>query len=232
MAPPGSLAAGGPARRAAPYQVVVFDWDGTLVDSTPLIADAILRAASDIGVPVPDRALAAHVIGLGLAEALARVVPDLPRERIGDFAARYHVHFRQGEAQIRFFDGAVGLLDTLRARGVQLAVATGKSRAGLGRALQAAGLEAHFSAVRCADQTHPKPHPAMLHELSDELAVAPAAMLMIGDTSHDLQMAAAAGVGAVGVSYGAHPRHELERLQPLAVVDTPSQLREWLLARL
>ncbi len=222
---------GAPVRVEVRYQAVVFDWDGTLVDSTPLIAEAILRAAADIGVPVPDRAQASHVIGLGLADALARVVPDLPRERIAEFAARYHAHFRAGEDRIRFFDGAVGLLDDLQRRGVQLAVATGKSRAGLARALQAAGLEAHFSAVRCADQTHPKPHPAMLQELSEELAVAPGAMLMIGDTSHDLQMAAAAGVGAIGVSYGAHPRHELERLRPLAVVDSPAQLREWVLAR-
>ena len=213
------------------WEVIVFDWDGTLVDSTRLIADAILQAAADIEVPVRDPRLASHVIGLGLAEALALVVPELPRERIPAFAARYHAHFRQGEAQIRFFEGTVALLDALRARGLQLAVATGKARAGLDRAIAAGRLDGYFSSYRCADQTHAKPHPAMLLELSEELQTEPAKMLMIGDTSHDLQMAAAAGVAAVGVSHGAHPREELERLRPLAVVDSTAQLRDWLLPR-
>jgi len=213
------------------YTVLVFDWDGTLVDSTSLIAEAILRAADDIGVPVPDRSQASHVIGLGLAAALARVVPGLPQERIPDFAARYRAHYREAEDHIRLFEGAVDMLDTLRARRVRMAIATGKTRAGLARSLRSTGLEGHFSSVRCADQTHPKPHPAMLQELALELAVDRADMLMIGDTSHDLQMAGSAGVAAVGVAYGAHPRSELERLQPLAVFDTLAALRHWLLAR-
>jgi len=217
--------------RTGAWPVVVFDWDGTLVDSTALIAGAILQAAADIDVPVPDRSLASHVIGLGLAEALALVVPDLPRERIPDFAARYFVHFRAGEDDIRFFDGVPALLDALRQRGVQLAVATGKSRAGLARSMQAGGLEGYFAAVRCADQTHAKPHPAMLQELSEELDVEAGSLLMIGDTSHDLQMAAAAGAAAVGVAYGAHPRSELERHAPLTVCDTLAQLSDWVLAR-
>jgi len=213
------------------YELLVFDWDGTLVDSTAAIARAILGAADDIGTPVPDRSLASHVIGLGLAQALARVVPYLPPERIGDFAARYRAHYQGSEEQIRLFDGAIELLDTLRSRGVRLAIATGKTRAGLDRALKSAGLQGHFSSVRCADQTHPKPHPAMLQELAQELGVDRANMLMIGDTSHDLQMAASAGVAAVAVAYGAHPRAELERLQALAVFDSLAALRQWLLER-
>ena len=222
-----------PARRMdkTRYELLVFDWDGTLVDSTAAIAQAILGAADDIGTPVPDRSLASHVIGLGLAQALARVVPHLPPERIGDFAARYRAHYRGSENDIRLFDGAVEMLDMLRNRGVRLAIATGKTRAGLERALKDAGLQGHFSSVRCADQTHPKPHPAMLQELAQELDVDLAKMLMIGDTSHDLQMAASAGVAAVGVAYGAHPRAELERLQPLAIFDSLAALREWLLER-
>ena len=110
-------------------------------------------------------------------------------------------------------------------------MATGKSRAGLSRAIASGGLEGYFHAFRCADQTHAKPHPAMLQELAEELGVEPRRMLMVGDTSHDLQMAAAAGVPAVGVAYGAHPRRELERLAPLAIVDTTEQLRHWLLER-
>jgi len=213
------------------FELVVFDWDGTLVDSTALIAEAILRAADDLRVPVPDRSQAAHVIGLGLDAALARVVPDLPAERIREFAARYRAHFLAGEDDIRLFDGARTLLEELRACPVRLAIANGKTSAGLTRALRNTGLGGFFSAVRCADQTHPKPHPAMLQELSAQLRVDPAAMLMIGDTSHDLQMAGSAGVPAVGVAYGAHPRTELERMRPLAVFDRLAELRGWVLAR-
>lgn len=215
----------------ARFDLLVFDWDGTLVDSTTLIASAILRAADDIGVAVPDRALASHVIGLGLGQALALVVPGLARERIPEFAARYHVHFRSGEDDIRLFDGVRAVLDTLLGRGVRMAVATGKTRAGLARALGRTGLDAHFLAVRCADQTRPKPHPAMLLELAEELAVPAGRMLMVGDTSHDLQMADSAGAAAIGVAFGAHPRTELERLHPLAVFDTPAELHRWLLER-
>jgi len=213
------------------FRAVIFDWDGTLVDSTALIAEAILQAADTVGVPVPDRGLASHVIGLGMMDALARVVPDLAREQVPDFVAHFQAHYRRGEDQIRFFAGTRELLEALRARGVLLAVATGKTHAGLSRSLQIAGLQELFAATRCADQSRPKPHPAMLHELRETLDLQPEHMLMIGDTSHDLQMAAAAGVAAVGVTYGAHPRHELERLAPLAVCDTVPQLQEWVLAR-
>ena len=212
------------------YRAVVFDWDGTLVDSTGLIAESILQAADDAGVPVPDRGLASHVIGLGMMDALARVVPDLPPARIPDFVSRFQFHYRRREGEIRFFPGARALLDMLRARGVLLAVATGKTHAGLARSLEIAGLEAHFTATRCADQTRPKPDPAMLHELQEILALDPAQMVMVGDTSHDLQMAVSAGVAGVGVAYGAHPRAELERLNPLAVFESVAPLQEWLLA--
>jgi phosphoglycolate phosphatase len=213
------------------FDVLVFDWDGTLVDSTTIIADAILRAAGDIGVAVPDRALASHVIGLGLAQALSQVVPDLPRERIPDFAARYRVHFGIGEKDIQLFEGVRDALDALRARGVPMAIATGKTHAGLAQALARTGLQEHFRALRCADQTHPKPHPAMLLELAQELEAPVARMLMIGDTSHDLRMAESAGAGAVAVAFGAHPRAELERMKPLEIFDTPPQLHRWLLER-
>lgn len=212
------------------FDVLVFDWDGTLVDSTGLIARAILQAAEDIGVPVPDRGKASHVIGLGLAQALAQVVPDLPQERISEFAARYHVHFRAGEEAIQLFPGAAATLAELRRRGFRLAVATGKTDRGLRRAMESAGLTGLFESTRCADQTHPKPHPAMLLELSDDMNVRCGRMLMIGDTSHDLEMARAAGVAAVGVSFGAHRREHLARFEPLMIHDTPEALHAWLLA--
>ncbi len=213
------------------FDVVVFDWDGTLVDSTAHIAAAILQAADDLGIDVPDRGQAAHVIGLGMLPALARVVPDLPQARIPEYIARYQAHYLAAEDRIDLFDGALVLLDALRASKARLAIATGKSRAGLGRALKQSGLEGHFEAVRCADQTHPKPHPAMLEELAEELDAERPRMLMIGDTTHDMQMAASAGVPAVAVSYGAHARVELERSTPLAVVDSMAELGDWLRAQ-
>ncbi len=213
------------------FAAVVFDWDGTLVDSTSLIADSILRAADEIGVPVPDRGQAWHVIGLGLAQALAQVVPDLPRQRIPEFAACYHAHFIRQEGRVRMFDGAMQMLERLRERGVPLAVATGRTVVEFERSRRHNGLDAFFAAVRCADQTHPKPHPAMLLELAQELAVEPADMVMIGDTTHDLEMASSAGAEAAAVAYGAHSRVALERLQPRAIFDNVAQLHEWVLAR-
>ncbi len=211
------------------FDLVVFDWDGTLVDSTALIAAAIRQAAADLGLTVPDFERASHVIGLGLADALARAVPELSSSRFPEFAARYRAHYLAGESQVALFPQVRGLLDALREREVPLAIATGKTRAGLARALEAAGLAGHFSATRCADETAPKPDPAMLLELAEELDVAASRMVMIGDTTHDLQMAAAAGVAAVGVTYGAHPRAQLAALSPMALVDSVPALRGWLI---
>jgi phosphoglycolate phosphatase len=123
-----------------------------------------------------------------------------------------------------------GLLDELRASGRLLAVATGKSRRGLDQAFAATGLARYFSASRCADETTPKPDPAMLLELLGELEAAPAGALMVGDTSHDLEMARGAGVDAVAVSYGAHAGDALRSLAPRACVESVAELRAWLTA--
>jgi len=211
------------------FDLVVFDWDGTLCDSTAAIARAIQDAAADLGLPVPDDATASHVIGLGLHEALARAVPSLPSERIADYSERYRVHYLAREAELVLFPGARELIAELLAAGVLLAIATGKSQRGLQRALASAGLGAEFAATRCADQTHPKPHPAMLLELTDELMVLPARTLMVGDTTHDLQMAAAANAAAVGLTQGAHPHEQLAACRPLALLDSLPQLHEWLM---
>jgi len=211
------------------FDLVVFDWDGTLSDSTAAIARAIQDAAADLGLPVPDSATASHVIGLGLHEALARAVPTLPPERIPEYSARYRVHYLAREAELVLFPGARELIAELRAAGVLLAIATGKSQRGLQRALAQAKLAGAFAASRCADQTHPKPHPAMLLELTDELMVAPVRTLMIGDTTHDLQMAVAAGTAAVGLTQGAHPQEQLAACQPLALFDSLAALHAWLM---
>ena len=211
------------------FDLVVFDWDGTLIDSTATIARSIQAAAADLGLPVPAFARASHVIGLGLRDALAHAVPDLDPARITAFSERYREHYLAAEHQFDLFDGARELIEALRARDVRLAIATGKSRAGLARALDAAGFNGVFAATRCADQTHPKPHPAMLLELTAELRVEPERTLMIGDTTHDLQMAAAARTRAVGVTHGAHPADALRELAPLALFDSLHELHAWLL---
>jgi len=214
-----------------PYTLVVFDWDGTLMDSTHDIVVAIQTACRDLGLPVPTPQQARWVIGLPLGPALQHAVPQLTIEQQPQFIARYRHHYLTRDPQLRLFDGIAPLLDELRSRHVQLAVATGKSRAGLDRALAATGLQHHFAATRCADETHGKPHPAMLHELMDELLATPQDLVMVGDTTHDLQMANNAGVHSLAVTYGAHTEADLQTCAPQAVVHDVAALREWLLAR-
>jgi phosphoglycolate phosphatase len=210
------------------YGLIVFDWDGTLIDSAGAIAECIRAAAGELGLEVPDRERARHVIGLGLQASLELAVPDLPSHRTREFVDAYRRHFLAKEESMQLFPGIGTLLGALRSRGHRLAVATGKSRRGLDRALEASGLRAHFAATRCADETTPKPDPAMLHELLGELGAAPAEALMIGDTTHDLQMAAAAGVDAVAVCYGAHAEASLRALHPRACLSSVEGLEAWL----
>jgi phosphoglycolate phosphatase len=209
------------------FDLVVFDWDGTLINSTVTIARSIQQAASDLGLPVPDFETASHVIGLGLRDALALAVPDLPADQATKFAAHYRYHYLANEDSLELFAGVRELLDWLGGA-KKLAIATGKSQAGLARALQATQLAALFATTRCADQTTPKPHPAMLLEISAELDVGVERLLMIGDTTHDLQMASAAGAQAIGVTYGAHPRAQLAALKPLALIDSVDELGRWM----
>jgi phosphoglycolate phosphatase len=210
------------------FDLIVFDWDGTIVDSTAMIALSIQKAAADLGLTVPTLEQASHVIGLGLHDALARAVPELTAARIEEFSARYRFHWFAREHEIVLFEGVREMLVELAERGLPLAVATGKSRRGLARAFDQTGLGELFEASRCADETHPKPHPAMLLELADELAVEPTRIVMIGDTTHDLEMASAAGAAGIGVTYGAHPREQLEACAPAALVGNVAELRRWL----
>jgi phosphoglycolate phosphatase len=210
------------------FDLIVFDWDGTLIDSTATIARAIQAAAADLDLAVPSFERASHVIGLGLRDALAVAVPSLPPARAAEFSARYRYHYLAAEDTLALFAGAEALLATLKGEGLQLAVATGKNTAGLQRALAFTGLATYFSATRCADQTAPKPHPAMLEELCEELDTPATRTLMVGDTTHDLEMARAAGTASVAVASGAHPRDQLERCSPLAVLDSVRDLHPWM----
>jgi phosphoglycolate phosphatase len=210
------------------YPLLVFDWDGTLIDSAPTIVACIQAACRDLGLPVPDDARASHVIGLGLQDALAYAIPGLPLHDYGRMVERYRKHFLARDPEIPLFPGAEAMLAGLRDRGHTLAIATGKSRAGLARALDNTGLRHLFAASRCADQCASKPAPDMLCELIEELGTNAVDTLMIGDTVHDLQMAARAGVRAVAVSHGAHPRGDLVALAPLACLDNIDELTRWL----
>lgn len=208
--------------------MIVFDWDGTLFDSAAVITDCIQQAARDMALPVPDRRTASHVIGLGLSDSLRHALPTLREEQYAEFLALYRGYFIEREDSLSLFAGVTELLAELKERGHRLAVATGKPRRGLDRALQASGIGPLFDATRCGDETHPKPHPAMLLELMTELQLCAPDMLMIGDTSHDLGMAASAGVEAVAVTYGAHPEDSLLPFAPRACVSSVVELRQWL----
>ena len=210
------------------FRAIVFDWDGTLADSTALIAGALQNACAAIGCTVPSETDARFVIGLGLADALAHVAPGLGADEQRALTAHYRRHYLDGEAAIPLFDGAPALLEDLDAAGFLLGVATGKTRVGLDRALAAKGLAGRFHATRCADEGFPKPHPDMLRVVMDRLAVQPAETLMIGDTTHDLDLARNAGAHAVAVGYGAHDVEGLRSRAPLALVHSIAELRQWL----
>jgi phosphoglycolate phosphatase len=218
------------AARAAPrrFRLLVFDWDGTLVDSTGIISAAIQQACCDLGLPPPADAAAKFVIGLGLGDALRHVAPTLAACDYPRLTERYRLHYLARDVDIPLFAGVREMLDELDARGFLLAVATGKSRVGLARALKHQRLEHRFVASRCADEGFPKPHPDMLLALMDRCGATPSETLMIGDTSHDLELARNAGASAVAVTYGAHAAEGLAALCPLAMVASIAELDTWL----
>ncbi len=209
------------------YDLIVFDWDGTVMDSTAVISGSIQAACRDLGLAVPDDETARHVIGLGLDQALQYAVPDLAEAMRPELVARYRYHFLSQDEAIPLFDGARETIAELHGAGYRLGVATGKSSNGLNRALQSSGLKGYFHATRTGDRTFSKPDPAMLLELMDELAVTAGRTLMIGDTTHDLQMAQNAGVDVVAMGHGAHPPQQLRELNPLALVVDFAELRAW-----
>jgi phosphoglycolate phosphatase len=212
------------------FDLIAFDWDGTLFDSTALIVRCIQQACADVGVAVPSDEQARYVIGLGLNDALAHAAPGLPPARYPELGARYRHHYFERQHELVLFDGALELLHALKARNQRIAVATGKARRGLDAALHSVQLEGLFDATRTADETASKPDPRMLLELMSECGAVPERTLMIGDTTHDLEMAAAAGAAGLGVTYGAHPRESLAARAALALLGDVGELRRWLLA--
>ncbi len=209
------------------FDLVVFDWDGTLFDSTASIARSIQAACRDLGLTEPSDNEASHVIGLGLSEALRYIAPDLPEERLPLLVERYRHHYLLSDQDIRLFAGAADLIEGLYTSGYSLAVATGKSRKGLDRALSNSGLGRFFMSSRCADECFSKPHPQMLMELMAELDVEENRTLMVGDTTHDIQMAINAQVQGLAVTYGAHSTESLRSLNPLECLESVEDLRQW-----
>jgi phosphoglycolate phosphatase len=210
------------------FDLIVFDWDGTLMDSTPTIVACIQAAARDLGLPVPDNRAASYVIGLGLQDAMQAAMPDLDPRHYPRMVERYKHHYLTQDQSLVLFDGAREMLHDLSAQGYFLAVATGKSRVGLTRALDTVGMMSLFDATRCADETFSKPHPAMLQELTRELGQDMKRTVMIGDTTHDLNMAVNAGAAAIGVHYGAHPAEDLIALAPCFGANSIAELHGWL----
>ena len=221
-----------PSLNAAParqFDLIAFDWDGTLFDSTGIITRCIQMAVRDVGGTVPGDKEAAYVIGMGLMQALAHAAPDVPADKYPELGARYRHHYVARQNDISLFDGVLPMLAHLKSRHHWLAVATGKSRRGLDDALRAVELKGLFDGSRTADETAGKPNPRMLQELMAEFGVAPERTLMIGDTTHDLQMALNAGCASVGVSYGAHEADDFNMLGPRGVVHSVRELHDWLL---
>ena len=210
------------------FDLIAFDWDGTLFDSTRIIVRCIQQAVVDVGGAMPTEKAASYVIGMGLMQALAHAAPDVPQEKYPELGARYRHHYIARQDDLSLFDGVLPLLEDLRARQHCLTVATGKSRRGLDDALRTVQLKGMFDGSRTADETAGKPDPLMLHELMEEFGAAPERTLMIGDTTHDLQMALNAGCASVGVSYGAHEPGEFESLGPKFVAHSVGELHRWL----
>ena len=211
------------------YELLVFDWDGTLMDSVARIVACTQAAASDLGLKVPEFDEAKQIIGLGLHEAMAKLFNITQEQQVQQVARQYRHHFLGDEPTPEtLFEGAETLLRQLEAEGYLLAVATGKSRRGLEHVLEKTGLGKIFHITRCADETFSKPNPQMLHEIMDFTGTNAAKTLMIGDTEYDMLMAGNAGADALGVTYGVHSREHLLQHGALDCLDDLRDVPDWL----
>lgn len=211
------------------FELLVFDWDGTLMDSQAKIVSCLQAAIRDLQLPPLGVEALSNVIGLGLAEAVNTLYPGSDVKLQQAMSDRYRHHFLVSDTTpSTLFSGAGEVLQSLAAQGYLLAVATGKGRQGLDKVLEETGLAELFHATRCADETFSKPHPQMLFELMDHLGAEPAATLMIGDTEYDMEMARNARTAALAVSYGVHAQERLLRHEPLGCLHSISELPQWL----
>jgi len=211
------------------FDLIVWDWDGTLADSTSMITNAVVKAAEHVGLPAISSESARNIIGLGLREAIHTLYGDITDEKAQALASQYRVNYYAGESKISLFAGVAEAISALNKQGFKLAVATGKGRRGLNLALEHSGLGRYFHATRTVDECFSKPHPQMLDELMEYFTVLPQRTLMIGDTSYDLQMAKNAGVSAIGVTYGAQQAEHWHHLNPIQQFSDFTNLSQWLM---
>ncbi|MBB5322368.1 HAD family hydrolase [Marinobacter oulmenensis] len=208
-------------------KVVIFDWDGTLIDSVDHIAGSLHQAATELGYPELERSAYRDIIGLGMVEALQQLYPGLSEAQMQDIREGYARYFFQRTTTPQHvFDGMADVVSDLRGAGRACSVATGKSRRGLASALDSSGLGHHFEITRCADETRSKPDPLMLAEILAFYGYQPSEAVMIGDTRYDLEMARRAGMPSIGVEWGVHDRSVLQAYDPHAVVGSVAELRQ------
>ncbi len=211
------------------FKLIVFDWDGTLMDSEAQITQSLANVITELALTERSNHELRNVIGLGLPEAIRQLYPSEGKVTIEKFTDRYRHHFLAGKQNPSvLFDGAMEVIKRLHADDYLLAVATGKSRRGLERSISETQLGDYFHITRCADETRSKPHPQMLLEIMDVLNVAPEETVMVGDTEYDLQMAVEAGTASLGATYGVHTVERLQAHQPLACFDNISEMGQLL----
>jgi len=210
------------------YKLLIFDWDGTIIDSQERIIASMQAAARDLGHPELHGEAVRNIIGLGLPEAIRELLPEIEADGVEQMRVRYSHHFlEQNDTATPLYPGVEETLKRL-SKGYRLAVATGKSRRGLNRALESSGLGPLFELTRCADETRSKPDPLMLEQILEVSGVAVHEALMIGDTEYDLEMGQRAGMATVAVSYGAHALERLRRLAPALEIHQFPELESWL----
>ncbi len=208
------------------FDLIIFDWDGTLIDSIDWIARCLQNAANDTRHAIPDYQSAKDVIGLSIEKAIAALFPDANENEVNTLVGHYEkAYFSKKISRDDLFTGVFDMLEALKKNGYLLAIATGKTREGLAEALNATGTVDLFSITRCADETQSKPHPKMLEEIMTHLQISPERVVMVGDSTHDLQMAINAGIASIGVASGSHDANQLLQYQPLHCLSNPVELR-------
>ena len=213
------------------FKLIVFDWDGTLMDSEARIVDCMQGAVNDVGLDPVSSQRVRDVIGLGLLEAVRTLFPEQEPHVHLQIRDRYRQRYLGAEGKpAPLFDGAEAVVRELLARDYMLAVATGKGRQGLDKAMKSTGMDHYFHATRCADETFSKPHPDMLLQIMDEMGALPGETLMVGDTEYDMLLAANAGTHALAVGYGVHERARLTRHAVLGCIDDVREMPHWLTA--
>lgn len=212
------------------YELIIFDWDGTLMDSAQKIANCIQASARDVGLVEPDDQKAKSIIGLGLHEAMQILFEKASDDQLNELVVRYKYHYLTGDVTEQpMFDGVVEGLNALQEAGAVLSIATGKSRAGLDRILNEVQLKDQFIYTRCADEARSKPHPQMLYDILDFTALDPKSCIMVGDTTFDMNMATGANMHGLGVSYGVHSTEQLQQAQAVDVMPSFAHVLQWLL---